>query len=43
MPRIIALSVIVLAVLFIVWLWVDQTGRTSVETQPAPHAIDQGG
>jgi hypothetical protein len=43
MPRLIALGVIVAAVLFIVWLWVDQTGRTSVGTQPAPHAIDQDG
>lgn len=43
MPRLIALGVIVVAVLFIVWLWVDQTGRTSDGTQPAPHAIDQDG
>ncbi|MET3582064.1 hypothetical protein [Mesorhizobium sp. M0938] len=43
MPRLISLGVIVVAVLFIVWLWADQTGQTSVETQPAPHAIDQDG
>jgi hypothetical protein len=43
MPRIIAWIAIVLAVLLIVWLWFDQTGRTSDGTQPAPHAIDQDG
>ncbi|WP_292518807.1 hypothetical protein [Mesorhizobium sp.] len=43
MPRIIPWIAIVLAVLFIVWLWFDQTGRTSDGTQPAPHAIDQDG
>ncbi|MGX9575542.1 hypothetical protein [Mesorhizobium sp. f-mel] len=43
MPRIIAWVVIQLAVLFIIWLSFDQTGRTSDGTQPAPHAIDQDG
>ncbi|WP_292180967.1 hypothetical protein [Mesorhizobium sp.] len=43
MPRLIALIVIVLSVVFIGWLWVDQTGRTSDGTHPAPHAIDQDG
>jgi cytochrome c-type biogenesis protein CcmH/NrfF len=43
MPRLIAWIAIVLAVVFIIWLWFDQTGRTSDGTQPAPHAIDQDG
>ncbi|SJM32598.1 hypothetical protein [Mesorhizobium delmotii] len=36
MPRLIALIVIVLSVVFIGWLWIDQTGQTSDGTQPAP-------